>query len=121
MAKNYDTKPNTVENTSQGTIYREPPPPREYGGGSSLNSNSSRPYDGGPTEQTPLFKPKLYAPIDDFEHHGGNKMPLKALRDKSEMTICPHCNETVPSRIEFKNGCYTWLCCLALCFHVSIE
>src|SRR5688572_17131836 len=122
MAKNYDTKSNTVGNTSQETIYREPPPPHEYEGG-----GSSRLYDGGPTEQTPFFQQQpspQYAPTDDHNYHGGNKMPLEALRDESATTTCPHCNGTVPSRIEYKNGYYTWLCCLALCFdpfYVSFE
>jgi len=139
MANNYDTKSNTVGNTSQDAINQEPPPPyTPPEQRSSSNTNSSRsvtPYDGGATEQTRLIQQQQssytspqYTPIHNFHYAPGGQVPpfqtntvvpLHGLLDKPAVTTCPHCREVVLSRIEYENGCCTCLSCLALCFLVG--
>jgi hypothetical protein len=134
MTKTYDTKSNTVGNTSRDEINQEPPPPYTPPGQGSSNTNSSRsvaPYDGGATEQTRLIQQQQssytspqYTPIHNFHYTPGGQVPpfqtntvvpLQCLLDKPAVTTCPHCHEIVLSRIEHENGCCTCLSCLALC------
>src|SRR4051794_31438318 len=137
MANNYDTKSNTIGDTSRDTINQEPPPPYTPPEQGSSNTNSSRsvaPYDGGATEQTRLIQQQSshtspqYTPIHNFHYAPGRQVPpfqtnavvpLHGLRDQPAITTCPHCHEIVLSRIEYENGCCTCLSCLALCFLVG--